>query len=164
MTNKMYPSIVVAIVIVCALSLNAAPSWAAKIYRWVDEEGVTHYSANQPSDRSTETEILKMKPTQKPRSNSEENSTEDQDPMDSDETVNADSNDNAELNPEELAKIKKEEQANCTKARKNLYTLNNRSRIVAPDKNNDGSKRYLSDQELAKWKAESTRVVEEYCK
>lgn len=142
------------------LALSTTPAWAEKFYKWVDEEGVTHYSIHAPVNAEAET--LKIE-TPKPAEDEEADSPTSEGPED--ETVSEDGNtsDKAELSPEELAKIRREEKANCDKAQKNLYTLKNRTRIVAPDEES-GGKRYLSDDERAQWIADSKKVVDEFCR
>jgi uncharacterized protein DUF4124 len=38
--------------------LAAAPAWADTIYKWVDEDGVMHYSNSRPADPSRKPEVL----------------------------------------------------------------------------------------------------------
>lgn len=145
------------------LSLHAAPTWAGKFYKWVDAEGVTHYSLHPPAD-VVETEALNIKTSKKSQPSEEEETDADAvTDADGETTTEEVTEEKAALSPEELAKIAKEEQANCDKARKNLHTLKNRTRIVSPDKKT-GGKSYLSDQEREKWIAESNEVISEFCK
>jgi hypothetical protein len=38
--------------------LAAAPAWADAIYKWVDEQGVMHYSNSRPADPSQKAEVV----------------------------------------------------------------------------------------------------------
>ena len=47
----------------CAAALlTAAPELAARTYKWVDENGVTHYSQSKPPDRKARELIIKTQP------------------------------------------------------------------------------------------------------
>ena len=162
MIRKILPTATL-ILTLLALSLSAAPTWAGKFYKWVDAEGVTHYTLHPPTN--TPAESLNIK-TSKQSQPAEEDDTAtaantEEDVAEGDEEQAID--EKGALKPEELAKIKKEEKANCDKARQNLYTLKNRTRITTADEKT-GGKRYLNDEERAKWTDDSEKVVNEFCK
>ena len=147
------------IMVLFGLSLISAPGHAKEFYKWIDDEGVTHYSVRPPADAEVKTEALTIKTPD----------TDTASPASASETETASGAEEqalsgrAALSPEDLAKLQQEEQANCDKARKNLYTLKNRTRIISPDEKT-GEKRYLNDEERKKWTAESQKVVDEFCK
>ena len=157
MIKKILPTASLAIVLF-GLSLISTPGQAKEFYKWIDDEGVTHYSVRPPADAEVETEALTIKtPGQ----------TASEDDSETDMTAGAEDDEKrsnkAALSSEELAKIRREEKENCDKARKNLYTLENRARIFSSDEKT-GENHYLTDEEREQWKTESKEAVEAFCK
>jgi hypothetical protein len=51
-----------AAVVVLAILVGAAAGWAGEVYRWTDENGVTHYADVPPPNVRTETQVLPDRP------------------------------------------------------------------------------------------------------
>ncbi len=47
----------------CAALLLAAPNLASRIYKWVDENGVTHYSETKPAGQEAEELSSRSRPS-----------------------------------------------------------------------------------------------------
>lgn len=52
--------------LIVLLVLPALPAWAEQVYRWVDENGVVHYSATPPEGQSAEERRLRYIPNPDP--------------------------------------------------------------------------------------------------
>lgn len=140
------------------LGLGSAQALAQKYYKWVDEEGVTHYSVHPP--QNAEAEALKIKST--PPSAKEESNSNILDSEGSSEQGKDELEEKAKLSPEELAEIKRKDKENCEIARKNLYTLKNRARVVTIDEKTN-EHHYLSEEEKAERLAESEQAIKDFC-
>lgn len=136
---------------VCLVSLaSGSQTLAAKIYTWVDSDGVTHFSEHPP--KNTQTTVIK------PR-------------IGHSEPVDYGSSDPVQ-NPED-AKAKAEQQAaaevaqalkdplRCASARKNLQTLENFGRVKV--KGDDGELRYLTPSEQQERLKSTQQAINESC-
>ena len=163
MIRKILPTATL-ILTLLALSLSAAPSWAGKFYKWVDAEGVTHYSVRPPVDADAQTESLTIKTPKQSQAAEEDDtvSTAEAEEVVADSEEEKAIDEKAALTPKELAAIKKQDKENCDVARKNLYTLSNRARVVTIDKETN-EHHYFTEEEIAKQKEESRQAVKEFC-
>lgn len=129
----------------CLLASNS--TYAAKsYYKWVDENGVTHYSAHPPGERkSTKVRTTNLKPNS--------NST-----AASQTTPNSSSNEDTAASPEE--EEPKKDPALCKQARENLKIMEENSRIKVKD---GDDYRFLADDEIKKRKQEANKIVKDHC-
>ena len=148
-------------ILITGLLLFTSFNLHAAIYKWVDEQGNTHYSQNKPAS-ATKTERIKVSSERpedtssykKPSLNKPEEAdpaaegeeTADSTPQTEEEKQKQAEQEAAKKAAEEKPKIsKKKKKAGCESARRNLSTMQSRGQIRTKDK--DGNYRYMSDAE-----------------
>ncbi len=138
------------------LVLVAAPAVQARIYKWVDDEGVVHYTQTPPPDRKAQPlrpRIAPVTPEQarerlealRKRSQSERK--------------------NRELIEGEAKREQARERQmaeNCRIARRNLEVLENSARVQAKDA--AGNPFYLTEEARQAKMAQTRSQIEEFCK
>lgn len=136
----------------------AIPAQASSFYKWVDENGVTHYTAQPPEDRPSQQVNVR---TGKTRVNGEDS------PQDEGPTLptGEDEAENEDLEQElakEKERIEQQNQENCEIARRNQFNLKHRDRIRITDEDT-GEERYLTPEELEEWRERTDEEIDEYC-
>ncbi|WP_169449462.1 DUF4124 domain-containing protein [Marinimicrobium agarilyticum] len=127
--------------------LVTLPALAEDVYRWVDDEGVTHFTAHPPKNRQAD-----QLRTQTGHSEPVDYSQQYPDRKESSEERPSDQNQGptqAELDDA------------CQRARENLQTLEQGGRIA--EEAEDGSRRYLSEQEKTERAERARQIVEDAC-
>jgi hypothetical protein len=131
--------------LLCCSLLLALPTAASEVYRWVDNNGVVHFSDRPIGDDAERLSVRTARPT---------------------ETVAvsapADGNDEGKLFAEpDQAEIDEQRRANCQAASERLAQVLRSPRLFreAPD----GSRRYLEDEEIAVLRAEAEELVAAWC-
>lgn len=131
----------------------SAPALAAQVYKWVDEKGVTHFTAEPPPGQQSEQLNIKVAPTKASAPNVEtlkatQSKADEQKVLD--DKVKAD-----------VAKENKERAEYCQANRENLAQLRNNPRVrVSDDK---GEVRVLSEEERQERIANAEKNIGEYC-
>ncbi|NOX76732.1 MAG: DUF4124 domain-containing protein [Gammaproteobacteria bacterium] len=133
-------------------------TFAGKIYKWVDEQGNTHYSQQRPSNRSTQMNIPSSSSRSAPAatSNSRKEATN--------KLLNAIAAERT-AKAETKAKSKKEAKrlrTNCSNARKRVASLEMGGRRF--DVTEQGERRYLDDTEIKKRLAAALKLRSKWCK
>ncbi|MEF8833432.1 MAG: DUF4124 domain-containing protein [Halofilum sp. (in: g-proteobacteria)] len=143
----------------CGLALGvvlSAPLSADEIYKWVDEEGVTHYSqqpppageaarveVDSPPDEELERERREMEATGQRLEAEREERRE------------------AEQQAQENATERAQREQRCAELRSSLGKLTENRRLLVPD--GEGGVRRLSEEERQARVAERRRQIEEQC-
>lgn len=145
-------------VVFCSLSLAFATQVNAKeYYKWVDDDGVTHYTVVAPKDRPSElVRVMGGGKTAAGKSNAAPASKA----LPGDETGFGAPKPKPAAEKAE-AKMSVVDPARCEIARNNIQTLTNHPRIRITEA--DGSIRYLTDEEKAEKMAEAEAAVRESC-
>ncbi len=135
-----------ALIVLCLAGIGLAAS-AATYYRWVDDEGITHYTSTPPSGIAAEkvTSASSRGPT--PQATTDE--TDD----------NGAANQNEPQQAAEPASLK--DPVRCEEAKKRLNTLNTGGRIRMATE--DGSFRYLTPQDIQEEISASQQAIDESC-
>ena len=138
-------------------SITLAETALAKTYKWVDENGVTQYTATPPPEGDFKTIKAPAKPAVDPakaQSDLEERL----------EAFNKRKEDTEKANKEasDLAAKDAEAKKNCDQAKKNLNLLKTKVRIRYKEK--DGSSRYLTDDEREANMKKANDAIKSYCK
>jgi len=126
-------------------------SYAGKVYKWTDENGVIHYGDKRPG--GTQTETLRVES----HSSSARTSPQDQLKALEEQQERASMAEN-ELKKEDQAQ--KQTQERCEQAKSNLLTIENNARIRI-EKN--GELRYMTPKEITAKKDEMSKIIEEAC-
>jgi len=146
-------TIITALLLILAFS---TPSQAAKVYKWVDQDGVTHYTAQPPHNKPAETLNIRTgesRPAEKP--------TNKADP----ETATA----AKDLPPESSKPAAKQKMKStkdperCEQARSIRETLINNNRVRVKDENT-GEYTYKTQEELEQWREKNAEDIRTYCR
>lgn len=122
-------------------------------YKWVDENGVTHYSARKPHGIESESvSVLTGQSRAQAQSNDQAGST-------AAGSGSGNNNGGGEGADQDPAANKDPER--CRIAQENLRIMNENARIR--EKTDDGSFRYLSPEEIAERKKTSQQIANETC-
>lgn len=132
------------ITIACSL-LITSHQVAAKVYKWVDEKGQTHYSERAPANQATE--VIKPK-------------TGYSDPVNYSSAAASSTAANANATNNEAAGYVKDPER-CAAAQKNQTTLQTSSRVQV--RGDNGEYRYLTPDELQQKMDEASKAIEESC-
>lgn len=131
--------------LLCCCLLLALPVSASEIYRWVDSDGVVHYT-DRPRDGAERLTIRTTAPSAPAVAS----------------TAAAPGGDQRELmaepDAEQTAEIRS---ANCTNSRDRLVRLQSAPRLYREGE--DGERLYLDDAERTRVLEEAQRLVEDWC-
>lgn len=133
----------------CIASLTAGQSFAAKVYKWVDEKGVTHFSEHPP--KNTQTTVIKPKTGHSEPVNYGTPAS----------TDNAATSAEAQRRADEALAQSLKDPTRCAAARKNMETLQNFGRVRV--QNEDGSFHYLTADEQQERSRTTQQAIDESC-
>lgn len=138
-----------------AVLLVTAPaiSSAASVYKWTDENGVTHFGDRQPTGQLSESVSIRT------GKRSENNRQSPQEQVRALENEEAEQAERQQESAAEEAR-RKQREANCETARSNLSILQRNSRIRVEE---DGEQRYLSEQEIEEQRQKFEEIANENC-
>ena len=146
-------------ILALAIVLAAIPAFTAaqSVYKWTDENGVTHFGDRQPTGKQSESVSIR---TGKPSGPGTESA-----PMSPQQKVQQITEQEAENSKNQKARAvekarEKQRLANCNTARTNLEIMEKNARIKITEK---GEQRYLSTEEIAEKKAQFEKIAEENC-
>lgn len=144
--------------LILAVVVAIAPGAAIgeSVYRWTDENGVTHFGDRQPTGKRAESVNIRT------GSGGSRPSVATQSPQDQLEQIEGRQQSEAEqarLSAVEEAR-QKQRQANCETARTNLNILSSYGRVQVEE---NGEKRYLSPEEIAEQKASFQAIADDNC-
>ena len=151
------PFISILMLMYLMLAAVAVPAGAA-VYKWVDENGVTQYTATPPPDRKTTTLHVESPPpateTDRALLKLEEHISESKD---KDAKAKKDAEEEAGL----IAKQKKRNSENCRLAKEDLYRLQLHKPVFTL--NDKGERSYIDDQQRASRIKEREKEVADFC-
>lgn len=141
--------------LILTLLLAATPSMAmsASVYKWTDEQGVTHFGDRQPPGTRAETlNVRSGTSSGNGRSTPQKRLSE----------LQEQEQKNAEKKQETMAETanRKQRDANCENARSNLKVIESNARIRIED---NGEMRYLSPEEIAEQRSKLEEIATENC-
>jgi hypothetical protein len=142
----------VVILFVAAMVVSGSVS-ARGAYKWVDEDGVVHYSDRM---RGTEASIINIKVKEEKESETNQGESADEDKPDP-----ATDADQEEANVKAAKEQKRIRKANCIKAREQLAANESMSRMYRAGKN--GEREYLTDKERGDVMKRSVDSVKYWC-
>lgn len=142
--------------LILAVVVAIAPGAAIgeSVYRWTDENGVTHFGDRQPTGKRAESVNI--------RTGGSSNRSAAQTPQDQVEELEGRQQDEAErrrLEAVEAAR-QKQQSANCEAAQTNLRILNANSRIRVEE---DGEQRYLTPDEIIEKRKSFEQIAADNC-
>jgi hypothetical protein len=144
-------------ILLLAAVMAAAPGLAAgaSVYKWTDENGVTHFGDRQPTGTLAETvnirtggssggQASRMSPQQQVQELQERQQAEDEQ--------------REETSAEEA--LRKQREANCATARSNLEVIESNARIRVEE---NGEMRYLTPEEIEEQRKQFEEIASENC-
>lgn len=144
--------------LLAVLTLNSTPAAAGKYYKWIDGDGLTHYSQHPPKDQTIKKEQIKVsdkEPTDAPKAISALESNRKS-------LMKAAEKRSSEKEPDPAEAERQEAiEKNCGVAKKNHAQLTEHARIREPGE--DGELRYLSEEEHQKRKDDNLAYIKKYC-
>jgi len=147
----------VTLIALLVLSLSSTLAVAGKIYKWVDEQGNTHYSQQPPDGRATQLNIRSApsRPAPPPSTgNRKEKTKELLDAIATERKQKAEARNKAD---KEAARLK----TNCSNARKRVASLEMGGRRY--DVTEDGERKYLDDAEVKRRLDAARQQVAKWC-
>lgn len=138
-------------VVITSFMLLGQFSAAEEVFKWVDENGLTHYSALPPKNKKAR--IVKTQ-----TGHSEPVSYKNSKPADESSSPAQES---PVTTPAAPSNIPQKDPERCTAARKNLETLQNHARVRI--KGDDGQLRYLTPNEHGQKMANAQKAIDESC-
>jgi hypothetical protein len=128
---------------------------SASVYKWTDENGVTHFGDRQPTGAKAERVNVRSGTSSDAAGNR-------QSPQEQLQNMQEQQAGEAEQRQETAAEEarRKQREANCATAQSNLDVIDRNARIRVED---NGEQRYLSEAEIAEKRAEFERIAEENC-
>lgn len=129
---------------------------SAGLYKWTDATGKIHYSDLPPSTKHTS--LKGSSPAQAATATEATRTLDSQDQAYKKRKADADT---ARAKADKDAEIARNKRENCDKARKNLETLQNTSRVYST--NAAGQRVYMDDSARANAEASSRKAISEFC-
>lgn len=128
---------------------------SASVYKWTDENGVTHFGDRQPTGKSSEKVNVRSGTSSQAAANSEK-------PQQRLEEMQKQKKAEAEQRRETAAQEarRKQREANCATAQSNLDIIERNARIRIEE---NGQQRYLSPEEIAEQRKQFEAVAAENC-
>lgn len=155
--NTLQYLLTVLLLITAALCFSGK-SHATEIYKWVDEQGVTHYSARPPENQENYEEIKVRRRnayrTHTPTTSAATSDADNTATEDEEESFTEPGREVSVDNPDKIAE-------NCARARQNINTINSKRRVLLDD--GQGGKRRLSDEEREALMKESQDFLDRWC-
>lgn len=137
----------------------AAIAAEASVYKWVDAQGVPHYSDQPPVNSASEALSIHYRKTDRSAQQARvkakaevENAADVKDGQQS----GADATDDSDRQ-----KVLAERESNCKAAKLRVNNYTNARRLYKPGPN--GERTYLTDEEIDAERADAQRSVEEWC-
>ena len=140
------------------LSSISSSVMATEIYKWVDENGVTHYSARPPQDERNYEEVkVRNRGGYRSHASASSAGSNTASPPQDDTDENSLTQPGREVSVENPDKIAE----NCERARANIDTINSKRRVLLSDE--DGGQRRPSDEERESLLKESQDFLDRWC-
>lgn len=143
-------------VLIMAMMLAVLPLTAtgASVYKWTDENGVTHFGDREPSGKTSEQVSIR---TGKSSGGQPAKSAQEQ--LKELESRDADAAERRDMSAADEARAK-QRNANCETARNNLNLLASNNRIRIEE---DGEQRYLSQEEIQEQREKFQSIADDNC-
>jgi hypothetical protein len=145
-------------ILALAVCIMAIPTLAAaqSVYKWTDENGVTHFGDRQPTGKQSESVSIRSGKSSGSGASGSMSPQQRVQQMEAEEAANAQ---NQQVSTAEEAR-QKQRAANCQTARNNLSLIGSGSRIKVED---NGEERFLTPEEIAEKRAQFEEIAELNC-
>lgn len=143
--------------IVLTAATLASPVSAGEVYKWVDSEGVVHYSDQKPSDRNASRMGISTTSSRPPASEPSSQLQQQVERLEENQELEAIRA--RQKNEEEEAR--KARQERCEAARRNLQQIETTTRLRVEGE--DGELRFLTPEEILEQKKQAETAIQESC-
>lgn len=144
--------------LLAALAMSAGNAFAGAVYKWVDEQGVVHYSDQKPQGVSSEELGIRAAPRPSGQSASEPSRLEEQvRKLEEQEELKR----LREQQTSEDAAEQERRKARCGQARQNLEVLTNSARIKTDA--SEGEPRFLTPEEILEQRKVAQEIIDREC-
>lgn len=142
--------------VVLTIMLIVAPALtsAAAVYKWTDDNGITHFGDRQPTGRKSESVNIRTGST---NSGGQQRSAQEQ--VRAIDDAREERAERANLSAVEEAR-QKQRKANCETAQSNLKVINSNARIRVED---NGEQRYLAPEEIEEQRQKFQQIADDNC-
>lgn len=137
-----------------AIALASGAVSAGSVYKWTDDQGVTHFGDRQPAGKQAESINIRTG-----GSSGGEKRSSPQERLEQLQGQQAEQAEQKKLSAVEEAR-QKQRAANCETARSNLNILSSTSRIRVEE---DGEQRYLSPEEIEEKRQQFQEIADKNC-
>lgn len=153
------------LVLASALVVTPALGQQATVYKWVDDQGVPHYSDQPPANAASEALPIRYRRTDRStvqaRVKANENQEDAANPREGQQDADETAGDGADAATTDREKNLAQRAATCKKAQERVANYNQAQKLYKPGPN--GDRIYLTDEELDAERADAERVMEEWC-
>lgn len=140
---------------VCIMAIPVLAT-AESVYKWTDENGVTHFGDRQPTGQQSESISIRTGKSSRSGGSGSMSPQQRVQQMEEQEAENAQSQ---QVSAAEEAR-QKQRAANCETARNNLSLIRSGSRIKIEE---NGEERFLTPEEIAEKRAQFEEIAELNC-
>lgn len=142
--------------VLLSIMLIVAPALtsAASVYKWTDENGVTHFGDRQPTGTKSESVDIR---TGSSSSGGQQRSAQEQ--VQAIDDAREEQSERANLSAVEEAR-QKQRKANCETAQSNLNVIDSNARIRVED---NGEQRYLAPEEIEEQRQKYQQIADDNC-
>lgn len=142
-----------------AVLVQSASAQQASVYRWVDAQGIVHYSDQPAADSSAEELPIRYRKTDRAAVQARQKAKSE---LDAAGAVREGQEAGTEAAAEaDRQKVRAERETNCKVARDRVAKYTNALRLYKPGPN--GERVYLTNEELDVERADANRAVEQWC-
>ncbi|MEX0605207.1 MAG: DUF4124 domain-containing protein [Marinobacter sp.] len=142
------------VILAIVLAVTPAIASAASVYKWTDENGITHFGDRQPTGRKSESVNVR---TGSPRSSEQQRSAQEQ--VQAIDDAREVQSERTNLSAAEEAR-QKQRTANCETAQSNLKVIDSNARIRVED---NGEQRYLAPEEIEEQRGKFQQIADDNC-
>lgn len=147
------------VLVLAAALATAATAQEASVYRWVDAQGIVHFSDQPAADRSAEELPIRYRKTDRGALQARQKAKQE---LEAAGEIRENQQSDADAAAEQdRQKVLAERETNCKAARDRVAKYNNALRLYRPGPN--GERVYLTNEELDVERADAKRAVDQSC-
>lgn len=147
------------VLVLAGIFATVAAAQEASVYRWVDAQGVVHFSDQPAADSSAEELPIRYRKTDRGALQARQKAKQE---LEAAGEIRENQQSDADAAAEQdRQKVLAERETNCKSARERVAKYNNALRLYRPGPN--GERVYLTNEELDVERADAKRTVDQWC-
>ncbi|MBS3805133.1 MAG: DUF4124 domain-containing protein [Oleiphilaceae bacterium] len=143
--------------LIAMITLAPALATSAGVYKWTDDEGVTHFGDRKP--RGHNTELVNIRSGKSSPTKTTGTSSSPREKLDAIDQRRQSGQEEQKLTAQDDAQ-RKQKQANCETARSNLAVLDSNARIKVEE---NGEQRFLAPEEIQEQRDRFQEIADTNC-